>query len=494
MKRVIIVGGGFGGLEAAKALASADVEVLLIDKTNYHLFQPLLYQVAMAGLSPAEIASPIRGIVAEQKNCRVVLGEVTKIDLAAKRVFIGPADEAANTGEPYDWLILAVGAQNSYFGHNEWEQFAPGLKSIEDALEVRRRVLLAFERAERTTDARERNRLLTFAVIGGGPTGVEMCGAIAELSRFVLSKDFRSADVKQAKVVLIEAGPRILPSFPEDLAHSAIEQLAELGVDVKTGARVVSIDRQGVTYEEEGADDVPGLGKGNSRDRLATDTVLWGAGVRASDLAKGLGVPLDRQGRIIVGDDCAIPEHAEVFAIGDMAHFEEKGQVLPGVSPVAMQQGRYVARIIKNELHGDASGPRERKAFWYLDKGSMATIGRSRAIAWARGIKMHGFIAWLAWLFIHIWYLIGFRSRFVVLATWIWSYLSYKRGARLITRTGWFPSQTPRLEASNDATSSSSTASLPSRPTSTSPRPALPEDPPFRPDHPDRTSRSVARG
>lgn len=494
MKRIIIVGGGFGGLEAAKALASADVEVLLIDKANYHLFQPLLYQVAMAGLSPAEIASPIRGILAEQQNARVVLGEVTKIDLAAKQVFIGDGD-----GEPYDWLILAVGAQNSYFGHNEWEQFAPGLKSIEDAVEIRRRVLLAFERAERTTDARERSRLLTFAVIGGGPTGVEMCGAIAELSRFVLSKDFRSADVKQAKVVLIEAGPRILPSFPEDLAHSAIEQLAELGVDVKTGARVVSIDRQGVTYEEEGADDMPGLGKGNSRDRLATDTVLWGAGVRASDLAKGLGVPLDRQGRIIVGSDCAIPEHPEVFAIGDMAHFEEKGQILPGVSPVAMQQGRYVAKVIKNELYADSHPDKRqpaRKAFWYLDKGSMATIGRSRAIAWARGIKMKGFIAWLAWLFIHIWYLIGFRSRLVVLATWIWSYLSYKRGARLITRTGWFPSQTPRPEAasgSDAATSRSSTNLLPSHPTSTSPRPALPEDPPFRQDPPPRTSRSVAR-
>jgi len=293
--------------------------------------------------------------------------------------------------------------------------------------------------------------------------------------------------VKQAKVVLIEAGPRILPSFPEDLAHSAVEQLAELGVDVKTGARVVSIDRDGVTFEEEGADDMPGLGKGNSRDRLATDTVLWGAGVRASDLAKSLGVPLDRQGRIIVGPDCAIPEHRNVFSIGDMAHFEEKGEILPGVSPVAMQQGRYVARLIKNDLHHDAShGDVARKPFSYFDKGSMATIGRSRAIAWARGIKMHGFIAWLAWLFIHIWYLIGFRSRFVVLATWIWSYLSYKRGARLITRTGWLPSQTP--------TSNSSSAALPSLPTSTSPHPVLLEDRPLHSDRLPRTSRSVARG
>jgi NADH dehydrogenase len=440
-KRVIIVGGGFGGLETAKALARVDVEILLIDRMNYHLFQPLLYQVAMAGLSPAEIASPIRGILAEQKYVRVVLGEVTKIDLESKQVFIAQSAEKDQTGEAYDWLVLAVGAQNSYFGHNEWEQFAPGLKSIEDALEIRRRVLLAFERAERTTDERERRRLLTFAVIGGGPTGVEMCGAIAELSRFVLSKDFRAADVRGAKVVLIEAGHRILPSFPEDLAHSAIEQLAELGVEVMTGRRVIAIDRRGVTFEGDDADELPGLGKGREENRLDAETVLWGAGVRASDLAKGLGVPLDRQGRVIVGEDCALPDHPEVFAIGDMAHFEEKGQLLPGVSPVAMQQGRYVARLIRWESDSDGRPPRA--AFWYLDKGSMATIGRSRAIAWARGIKMRGFIAWLAWLFIHIWYLIGFRSRLVVLATWIWSYLSYKRGARLITSTGWKPSQSP---------------------------------------------------
>lgn len=442
-KRVVIIGGGFGGLEVAKSLAGVDVDVLLVDRMNYHLFQPLLYQVAMAGLSPAEIASPIRGILAEQKNVRVVLGEVTRIDLEAKQVFIGKDDH----GEDYDWLVLAVGAQNSYFGHNEWESFAPGLKSIEDALEIRRRVLLAFERAERSTDERERRRLLTFAVIGGGPTGVEMCGAIAELARFALSRDFRAADVRKAKVVLIEAGPRILPSFPEDLAQSAVEQLAELGVEVKTGARVVAIDRRGVTFEEHDDEELPGLGKGREEDRLAAETVLWGAGVRASDLVKGLGVPLDRQGRVIVGSDCALPGHPEVFAVGDIAHFEEKGQVLPGVSPVAMQQGRYVARLIRRESERRTNGdPRDvsapRPAFWYLDKGSMATIGRSRAIAWARGIKMHGFIAWLAWLFIHIWYLIGFRSRFVVLATWIWSYVSYKRGARLITSTGWKPSQT----------------------------------------------------
>lgn len=422
-KRVIIVGGGFGGLEVAKALAHADVEILLVDRTNYHLFQPLLYQVAIAGLSPADIASPIRGILADQKNLRVIRGEVTKVDVATKTIHLG--DEA----EPYDWLVLAVGAQNGYFGHDEWEKFAPGMKSIEDALEIRRRVLLAFEEAERTHDEAEKKRLLTFCVIGGGPTGVEMSGAIAELSHWVLSSDFREADPKRAKVILIEAGARILPSFPADLAQSAVDQLGELGVEVKTGARVVAIDREGVN-----------LTIGDEKTRIDARTVVWGAGVRASDLVKSLGVPLDKGGRVIVGSDCAIPEHPEVFAIGDVAHFEEKGEILPGVSPVAMQQGRYVAKLIRWEAESKGSPPRS--PFKYFDKGSMATIGRSRAIAYARGIKMHGFIAWLAWLFIHIWYLIGFKNRTSVLWTWTWSYLSYKRGARLITSTGWKPSQT----------------------------------------------------
>lgn len=487
-KRVIIIGGGFAGLETAKALDGVDVEILLVDRMNYHLFQPLLYQVAMAGLSPAEIASPIRGILAEQQNVHVVLGEVTRIDLAEKKVFIGKEER----GEAYDWLVLAAGAQSSYFGHNEWETYAPGLKSIEDALEIRRRVLLAFERAERTTDERERRRLLTFAVIGGGPTGVEMCGAIAELSRYVLSKDFRTADVRGAKVVLIEAGPRILPSFPEDLAQSAVEQLAELGVEVKTGTKVVAIDRRGVVFDDRDDSDLPGLGEGHEEHRLDAETVLWGAGVRASDLAKGLGVPLDRQGRVIVGQDCALPGHPDVFAIGDLAHFEEKGQVLPGVSPVAMQQGRYVARIIRWESDSDGRPPRS--AFWYLDKGSMATIGRSRAIAWARGIKMHGFIAWLAWLFIHIWYLIGFRSRVVVLWTWLWSYLSYKRGARLITSTGWKPSQGAPRAVDEAPALSAGTGSLPPLPRPSSPLPSDHPPAPSRPDPRPETSGSVAPG
>lgn len=436
-KHVVIVGGGFGGLEAAKALDAAPVDVTLIDRANYHLFQPLLYQVAMAGLSPADIASPIRGILSEEKNVRVVLGNVTSVDLAEQRVRVGPQTF------DYDWLIMAIGAQTSYFGHDEWEEHAPGLKHIEDALEIRRRVLLAFERAEREPDARERRKLLTFVVIGGGPTGVELAGAIAELARFVLGKDFRSIDPRESKVILIEAGDRILPSFSPTLAQSAVEQLQELGAEVRTGQRVVCIDEKGVELETSAAaDDLPGLGAGRERKRIQSCTVVWAAGVKANALARTLGpsVPTDKQGRVVVESDCSIPGHPEVFCIGDMARFEEKGQVLPGVSPVAMQQARYVSQLIRWELESDGRPPRE--PFSYFDKGSMATIGRSRAIAEARGLKMRGFIAWLAWLFIHIWYLIGFRNRLAVLLNWTWSYLSYKRGARLITSTGW----TPHLE------------------------------------------------
>jgi NADH dehydrogenase len=443
-RRVVIVGGGFGGLEVAKALRHVDVEVILVDRLNYHLFQPLLYQVAMAGLGPSEIASPIRGILADQKNIRVVLGEVTGVDLATKRIQVVDPGNGEALAEDYDWLVLAVGANSSYFGHDEWERSAPGLKSVEDALEVRRRVLLAFERAETSEDARERKKLLTFAVIGGGPTGVEMSGAIAELARHVLARDFRSADPRETKVVLVEAGPRILPSFPEDLAQRAVEQLDELGVEVMTHSRVVSIDDRGVELEGENHDEVPGLGSGRERDRIHAGTVLWAAGVRANALTECLDVPRDRQGRVVVGQDCSLPGHPDAFAIGDMARFEENGHVLPGVSPVAMQQGRYVAKLIKWEAESDGRPPR--LPFRYFDKGSMATIGRSRAIAWARGVKMSGFLAWLAWLFIHIFYLIGFKNRLVVVFNWFWSYVSYKRGSRLITSTGWRPTAAKKLE------------------------------------------------
>ena len=431
-RRVVIVGGGFGGLEAAKALADAPVDVVLVDRSNHHLFQPLLYQVAMAGLSPAEIASPIRAILAETPNVRVILDEVESVDLEKRAVRLH--DETLS----YDWLILATGARTTYFGHDAWETHAPGLKTLEDALEIRRRVLTAFERAERLQDARERAKLLTFVVIGGGPTGVELAGAIAELAKFVLSSDFRLIDPREAKVILVEGGPRILPSFTPDLSNRAVEQLAELGVEVHTGTRVVTVDEAGVELEDGAdADELPGLGAGRERTRILADTVLWAAGVAANPLTETLGVALDRQGRVLVEKDCSIPDHPETFAIGDMAHFDDDGKPLPGVSPVAMQQARYVAKIIRWELESQGRPPRD--AFHYFDKGSMATIGRSRAIAEARGIKLSGFIAWLAWLFIHIWYLIGFRNRIVVLLNWLWAYVAYKRGARLITLAEWKP-------------------------------------------------------
>jgi NADH dehydrogenase len=441
---VVIVGAGFGGINAAVALARLPLRVTILDQCNHHTFQPLLYQVALAVLSPAEIASPIRAILADQKNAHVVLADVGGVDFEGRRVF-------SDAGEfPYDWLVLAAGVRTSYFGHDDWEVYAPGLKSLEDALEIRRRVLSAFERAEREPDERERRRLLTFVVIGGGPTGVELAGAVAEISRFVLARDFRSIDSRDAKVILVEAGPRILTMFPEDLAQSAVEQLGELGVEVWTGKRVVGIDERGVEYEDGGgADELPGLGKGRARTRIPSATVVWAAGVRGASLAQKLGVSLDPQGRVIVGQDCAIDGRPEVFAIGDMARFEEKGKVLPGVSPVAMQQGRYVAKLIGWELDSDGRPPRE--PFWYLDKGSMATIGRSRAITWVRGLHMKGFLAWVAWLFVHIWYLIGFKNRIAVMLDWAWYYLRYKRGARLIVTTGWQPEHAPREAARSPA-------------------------------------------
>lgn len=443
-EKVVIVGGGFGGLEVAKGLAAAEVDVTLVDRSNYHLFQPLLYQVAMAGLSPGEIASPIRGILAEQANVRVLLGEVSEVDLDRRRVRVGD-DELS-----YDRLVLAAGARTAYFGHDAWEAHAPGLKSVEDALEIRRRVLLAFERAERIADPETRAANLTFVVIGGGPTGVELAGAICELAHRVLSRDFRSVDPRDAKVHLIEAGPRILPTFSPALSASASEQLAELGVEVTVGARVTTIDRDGVVLESEGA-----------KRRVDAQTVLWGAGVQANALTSRLradgGVELDKQGRIVVAQDCSIPGHPEVFAIGDIARFEAGGKPLPGVSPVAIQQGRHVARIL--------AAPREalRPEFVYVDKGSMATIGRSRAIAAVGSVELRGLLAWLAWLVIHIWYLIGFKNRASVLLDWMWSYVFYERGARLITKTGWRPTATDGAHAPPAAARAPGRAPLPER-------------------------------
>jgi NADH:ubiquinone reductase (H+-translocating) len=411
---VVIVGAGFGGLTAAKALGRMQVRVTVIDRTNHHLFQPLLYQVAMAGLSPAEIAQPVRSILSPQENTRVVLAEVERVDLAAREVRFTDGGVLG-----YDYLLLATGAKTAYFGHPEWERFAPGLKALDDAVEIRRRVLMAFERAEREEDEARRRELLTFVIIGAGPTGVEMAGAVAELAQKTISDDFRAIRPSEARVVLVEGGDRVLPAMPTDLSERAKEQLADLGVELRLGVRVTGIDEHGVDTGGE---------------RLVSATVVWAAGVEATPLTRTLGVPLDKGGRVLVGRDLALPGHPEAFAIGDMARFEQDGAPLPGISPVAMQQARFFAETIARE-----EDHRPRREFRYHDKGSMATIGRSRAVAQAGKIHLSGFLAWLAWLTVHIWYLIGFRSRLVVLITWAWSYLTYRRGARLITSRTWEP-------------------------------------------------------
>jgi NADH dehydrogenase len=405
---VVIVGGGFGGLIAARSLARAPVDVTLVDRSNHHLFQPLLYQVAMAGLSPAEIAVPIRSVLGRQANARVILGEVTRAELDANRIHL--SDGAVL---PYDFLILAVGARTAYFGRDEWAPFAPGLKTLDDAVEIRRRVLLQFELAEREDDPAKKKRLLTFPVIGGGPTGVELAGALAELASKVLARDFRRIGPSDTRVMLIEGAPRILGAFDEALSAKAEAQLSELGVAVRTRTMVKSIDAAGVHLDGE---------------VIEAGTVIWAAGVSAHPLAAELGVPPDEAGRVPVNPDCTVGPHTNAFAIGDMARFEADGRVLPGVSPVAMQQARFVARAIAETLAGRARG-----TFRYFDKGSMATIGRSRAVAQMGRLQLSGLIAWFGWLFIHIWYLIGFKNRVFVLLQWMWAYVMYRRGARLIT-------------------------------------------------------------
>jgi NADH dehydrogenase len=406
--RVIVLGGGFGGLAAARSLGHVPVDVTVLDRTNHHLFQPLLYQVAMAGLSPADIAAPIRSILRDQKNASVLLGEATGVDLEHRRVQL--ADGALD----YDHLVLATGGRTSYFGHDAWERFAPGLKDLDDAVEIRRRVLLAFEEAEKETDAERRRALLTFVVVGGGPTGVELAGAVAELSRFVLASDFRRIDPRSATILLIEGGPRLIPSFDPELSASAVRHLERLGVSVRLNVHVTGIDQTGVSLGDE---------------RIAARTVLWGAGVAATSLTKSLGVPLDRAGRVLVEPDLSLPGHPEAYAIGDMAAFlHQGGKPLPGVSPVAIQMGRHAARNIERAVRGLPPEP-----FHYVDRGSMATIGRSAAVAQIRGLRLGGFAAWLAWLLVHIYFLIGFRNRVAVLFNWAWSYFTYQRGARLIT-------------------------------------------------------------
>ena len=411
-KHVVVVGGGFGGLSVARALRDAPVRVTLIDRSNHHLFQPLLYQVAMAGLAPAEIAVPIRGVLGRQENARVLLAEVTGAELDARRL----TTRECGTFE-YDYLVLAPGAVNSYFGRDDWARAAPGLKDLDDAVEIRRRVLLAFEAAERETDPIVQRRMLTFVVIGGGPTGVELAGAIAELATFVLSRDFRAVHPDQARVVLVEAGPRILPAFAPETSARAARSLGQMGIEVRTETRVTGIDGGGVSLGDE---------------RIDAATVLWAAGVRASPLIAALGLPTDRAGRVPVAGDCSIPAHPEVFCVGDAAAFVPDGaeHPLPGVSPVAMQQGRFVADTIVRAIEG-----RDRKTFRYLDKGQMATIGRKRAVAEVAGLRLGGLLAWLTWLAVHIVYLIDFRNRVLVLIDWAWSYFTYQRGSRLINRT-----------------------------------------------------------
>jgi len=408
--RVLIVGAGFGGLATARALGGEPVQVTVCDRLNYHLFQPLLYQVAMAGLSATDVAMPIRSIL-QERNTTVLLAEVSRFDLAGKVAELGDGSVL-----PYDYLVVAAGARTSYYGHDEWARFAPGLKDLDDALQIRHRVLLAMEAAERARTAEERRRLLTFVVIGGGPTGVELAGAIADLSRDILKSDYRHVRPEHTRVVLLEMADRILTPFHPSLSARAAEQLQELKVEVQTGVRVARIDERGVWVG----------------DQLAFEaaTVLWGAGVIPSPLAKALDTPLDRTGKVIVGGDCSIPGHPEVFVIGDMAAFVPPGeqQPLPGISPVAIQQGRAVARNILRDRRGE---PREE--FEYFDKGFMATIGRARAVAQLRKLKMWGLIAWLAWVFVHLWFLVGFRNRLSVFVKWIWEYLKYDYGARLIT-------------------------------------------------------------
>jgi len=406
--RVVIVGAGFGGLVAARALARYPVRITLIDRQNFHTFQPLLYQVATAGLSPGEIAAPIRWILRNRRNVEVLMAEVQDFDLARKVVKL-PDGEIS-----YDYLVVASGASHAYFGHDEWEPFAPGLKTIEDALEIRRRVLLAFELAERQANSEHEHVQLNFVVVGGGPTGVELAGTLAEIARRALTNEFRTIDPRKTRIVLLEGGPRILPAYPEDLSRSAQEQLKRLGVEVHTSAMVTNVTPGTVHMGET---------------QLPAAVILWAAGVAASPLGKKLGAPVDRAGRVAVNPDLSLPGHPEVFVIGDLATLKDKnGKPLPGIAPVAMQEGKATAHNIGAEMRGEP-----RKNFHYFNKGNLATIGRAAAVAEFGKIHISGFLAWLAWLFIHVFFLIGFRNRIIVLVQWAWSYFTYERGARLIT-------------------------------------------------------------
>ena len=404
---VVIIGGGFGGLYCAKALKNAPVRVTLIDRRNFHLFQPLLYQVATASLSPSDIAHPIRAVLRKHSNTEVWMAEVTGIDVEGKRVILEDSEVS------YDYLVLATGATHAYFGHDEWADIAPGLKTIDDATEMRRRFLHAFEEAEREGDAHARGSQLTFVIIGGGATGVELAGAMAEIARKVIPRDFRAIDTASARILLLEGGPRVLASYPEDLSAKAQRHLEKLGVEVRTNALVTSIEDGAVHVGDQ---------------VINAHNVFWAAGVAASPLGGSLGAKLDRAGRVLVEKDCSIAGHPEVFVLGDLAHLEQDGRMLPGVCQVAMQMGTYAARTIKNDVRG-----KPRKHFRYFDKGNMATIGRAAAVADIHGLRFGGFLAWMIWVFIHILYLIGFRNRVLVMIQWAWAYVGQRRSNRLIT-------------------------------------------------------------
>ena len=438
--RVVVVGGGFGGLSAADALAKSPLQITVIDRRNHHTFQPLLYQVATAGLSPGEIASPIRSILRHHKNVEVLMSEVSGFDLDRRTVKTSESDV------PYDYLVVAAGAGHSYFGHQDWEVFAPSLKTIEDATEIRRRILLAFELAERRAVAGLPSLPLNFVIVGAGPTGVELAGALAEICRHALTHEFRTIDPARAHILLIEGGPKVLAAYPDDLSSSALRQLRHLGVDVRLSTMVEKIE-PGVVYFGD--------------TRIEAAVILWAAGVAASQLGRKLGVPLDRDGRVIVRPDLSIPNHPEVFVIGDMAALkDERGKLLPGVAQVAIQEGRFVAKVIRTEAQAqktaESSGPHvpdfsSRPAFRYHDKGNLATIGRAAAVAEIGKLHMSGYPAWLTWLFVHIFFLIGFRNRLLVLIQWAWAYVAYERGARLITGSNSLPGWTSEKHTSAPA-------------------------------------------